>query len=192
MALQGFDRKQADIQGRPVAALLGRPAIEAAEQEQRMSTADIDAILGRVPSGIYILTAGTGERATGMLTSWVMQAGFEPPMVTVAIKQGRYLADWLTAGEPFVLNVVGAQQTSLFKHFGKGFEPDEPAFEGLAVQACPRGVPILEDSVGHLECEPSGHLDSGDHRVLLARVVRGRFQEGRQPYVHIRKSGASY
>jgi flavin reductase (DIM6/NTAB) family NADH-FMN oxidoreductase RutF len=150
------------------------------------------AILGRIPSGIFILTAGTGERATGLLTSWVMQAGFEPPMVSVAVKQGRYLADWLSTGEPFVLNMVDQQQTSLFKHFGKGFEPGERAFEGLAISACPRGVPILDESVGHLECEPAGHLDSGDHRIFLARVARGHLQEGRQPYVHIRKSGASY
>ena len=157
-----------------------------------MKSADIDAILGRIPSGIYILAAGTGERATGMLASWVIQAGFEPPMVTVAVKQGRNLVEWLTQGEPFVLNVVGQQQTSLFKHFGKGFEPGEPAFEGLAVHACPRGILILDESVGHLECEPAGHLDSGDHRIFLARVVRGRLHEGGQPYIHIRKSGANY
>ena len=66
---------------------------------------------------------GQGDRATGMLASWVMQAGFEPPMVTVAVRQGRYVADWLAAGEPFVLNVVGDEQKHWLKHFGKGFEP---------------------------------------------------------------------
>ena len=50
-------------------------------------TKSLDPVLGRVPSGIFILTVGTGDRATGMLASWVMQAGFEPPMVTVAVKQ---------------------------------------------------------------------------------------------------------
>jgi len=145
-----------------------------------------------VTSGIYILTAGTGDRATGMLTSWVMQAGFEPPMVTVAVKQGRYITEWLAAGEPFVLNVVGESQTSLFSHFGKGFEPEEPAFDGLAVHTCPRGVPILDEAVGHLECEPAEHLDSGDHRIFLARVVRGSFLDDKKPYIHIRKSGANY
>ena len=73
-------------------------------------------VLGRVPSGIFILTIGTGPRATGMLSSWVMQAGFEPPMVSVAVKQGRYVCDWITAGEPFVLNLVGESQQKLMKH----------------------------------------------------------------------------
>lgn len=88
-----------------------------------MSKLDFDPVLGRISSGIYILTAGTGKRATGMLASWVMQAGFEPPMVSVAVKSGRYLAEWLTAGEPFVLNVVAEKQFDLLKHFGSSFEP---------------------------------------------------------------------
>jgi len=152
-----------------------------------------DAVLGRVPSGIYILTIGAGQRATGMLASWVMQAGFAPPMVSVAVKHGRYVGDWITAGQPFVLNLVGESQTALMKHFSHGFEPDEPAFEGLATTHCPRGVPILGDALGHLECEPVRHVDSGDHRVFLANVVRGRLNDAAgRPMVHIRTSGANY
>jgi flavin reductase (DIM6/NTAB) family NADH-FMN oxidoreductase RutF len=152
-----------------------------------------DPVLGRVPSGIYILTIGTGARATGMLASWVMQAGFEPPMVSVAVKLGRYVCDWLSEGQPFVLNVVGEGQKDFLKHFGKGFEPGAPAFEGLAVSTCPRGVPILNDALGHLECEPAGHVDSGDHRIFLAKVARGRLANAEEkPMVHIRKSGMNY
>ena len=153
---------------------------------------DLNSALGRVASGIYILTAGTGERATGMLASWVMQAGFEPPMVTVAVRQGRYVGDWIAAGEPFVLNIVGENQKSLLGHFGKGFEPNEPAFEGVAVQPCGRGIPVISECLGHLECEPTSHVDSGDHRIFLAKVVRGALPGEGQPMVHVRKSGANY
>ena len=153
---------------------------------------DLHAILGRVPSGIFILTVGDGDAATGMLASWVMQAGFEPPMVTVAVRHGRYVADWLTQGQPFVLNVVGAEQKHLLKHFGKGFEPGEPAFSGLAVRPAANGVPALIDAIGHLECEVAGYLDSGDHRVFLARVTAGALRTDAEPMVHIRKSGAHY
>src|SRR6187399_3355512 len=102
-----------------------------------------DPAIGHIPSGIFILSVGTGARATGMLASWVMQAAFEPPMVSVAVKLGRYVCDWLSAGEPFVLNVVGESQKQFLKHFGKGFEPGVPAFEGLEITHCARGVPIL-------------------------------------------------
>jgi flavin reductase (DIM6/NTAB) family NADH-FMN oxidoreductase RutF len=152
-----------------------------------------DPVLGRVPSGLYVLTVGSGRRATGMLASWVMQAGFEPAMVSVAIKHGRYVGDWISSGQPFVLNPLGDEQVSLMKHFSNGFAPDEPAFEGLSISHCPRGVPILTAAIGHMECEPAGHVDSGDHRVFLAKVVRGKLHDAAaKPMVHIRKSGANY
>lgn len=152
-----------------------------------------DPVLGRVPSGIYILTVGTGKKATGMLVSWVMQAGFEPPMVSVAVKQGRYVGDWIAAGQPFVLNLLGEKNSALMKHFSDGFEPDAAAFEGLAIAHCPRGVPILTHAIGHMECEPVRHVDSGDHRVFLANVVRGKLlDDAAQPMVHVRKSGTNY
>ena len=158
-----------------------------------MSKKAFDAVLGRVPSGIFILTVGSGTRATGMLSSWVMQAGFEPPMVSVAVKFGRYVCDWITDGQPFVLNLVGQSQTRLMKHFSKGFEPGVPAFGGLAITHCPRGVPILTDALGHLECEPLRHIDSGDHRIFLAKVVRGKLRSpDAKPMVHVRASGAKY
>ena len=156
-------------------------------------TKSFDPVLGRVPSGIFILTIGTGTRATGMLVSWVMQAGFEPPMVSMAVKLGRYVCDWIGEGQPFVLNLIADSQTNLLKHFGKGFEPGAPAFEGLPVSHCARGVPVLNDAVGYLECEPVRHVDSGDHRIFLANVVRGKLlQAEAKPMVHLRKGGANY
>jgi flavin reductase (DIM6/NTAB) family NADH-FMN oxidoreductase RutF len=150
-------------------------------------------VLGRVPSGIFVLTVGTGERSTGMLASWVMQAGFDPPMVSVAVKQGRYVGDWITAGQPFVLNLLGENSSNLMKHFSAGFEPGTPAFDGLAITHCARGVPIIKDALGHLECEPAGHVDSGDHRVFLAKIARGKLNDATvRPMVHVRKSGANY
>ncbi|HJQ81496.1 MAG TPA: flavin reductase family protein [Lacipirellulaceae bacterium] len=152
-----------------------------------------DPVLGRIPSGIFVLTAGTGPRATGMLSSWVMQAGFDPPMVSVTVKLGRPICDWLSESQPFVLNVLGQSQTNLMKHFSKGFEPGEPAFEELDITHCARGVPILKAAMGHLECEPVRHVDSGDHRVFLAKVVRGKLHDAdAKPRIHIRKTGTAY
>lgn len=149
-------------------------------------------VLGRVPSGIFILTAGKGDQATGMLASWVMQAGFKPPMVTVAVNKDRYVGEWLGQGDPFVLNVVSESQKGLLAHFGQGFAPEEPAFEGLEITEGDNGVTRLIDSLGHLECEPVSHLDSGDHRIFLAKITAGKLHTEEDPMVHIRKSGAHY
>jgi flavin reductase (DIM6/NTAB) family NADH-FMN oxidoreductase RutF len=152
----------------------------------------IGPILGRLPSGVFILTARDGTDETGMLASWVMQAGFKPPMLTAAVQSGRYLSDWLTAGRPFVLNQIAAGQKALLRHFARGFAPGEPAFVGLEFERTAGGVPVLAGTVGYLECLPKGHIDSGDHRVFLAQIVDGRLSEDIEPMVHVRKSGTHY
>lgn len=151
-----------------------------------------DAVLGRIPSGVFILTASAGDRSTGMLASWVQQAGFEPPMVTVAVKLGRYVCDWLSDRRSFVLNMVKESDKALLRHFAKGFEPEAPAFEGLSIELSARGNPVLASALGHLECEPLIHVDSGDHRIFLAQVVSGALAGEESPMVHIRKTGKHY
>jgi flavin reductase (DIM6/NTAB) family NADH-FMN oxidoreductase RutF len=157
-----------------------------------VTQSDIAAVLGRIPSGIFILTVRHNGLETGMLSSWVMQAGFEPPMVTVAVNRSRYIGEWLDAGAPFVLNVVAEGQKSLLKHFGHGFEPGWPAFEGIEIVRSPRDVPVLTESLGYLECTPVTHVDSSDHRIYLARVEHGALLHDQPPMTHVRKSGLHY
>ena len=157
-----------------------------------MSDSPIAPILGRIPSGVFILTALHDTDETGMLTSWVQQAGFDPPMISVALRLDRFVAEWLTNEAPFVLNVIRADQIHLLKHFGKGFEPGQDAFAGLVVERDPRGVAVLADSLGHLECEVTTYADSGDHRIFLAQIVGGRFSGAGEPLIHIRKNGTHY
>jgi flavin reductase (DIM6/NTAB) family NADH-FMN oxidoreductase RutF len=152
----------------------------------------VASVLGRIPSGVYVLTVRSGDQETGMLASWVMQAGFEPPMISVAVRKGRYVADWLRAGLPFVLNLVPEGQAKTLQHFGRGFAPGEPAFEGIAVVRTPRGLAVLEEALGHLECEPGGCIDSADHHIFLARVTGGRLAREDRPMVHVRKNGLKY
>ncbi len=149
-------------------------------------------VLGRIPSGVFVLTARSGADETGMLASWVQQAGFEPPMVSVAVKLGRYVGDWLEQGGEFVLNLL-PEKSPLMKHFGRGFEPGEPAFTGIGTDRPSESAPpVLTDALGYLLCRGSKAIDSGDHRIYLAEVIGGAALRDDRPAVHIRKSGLHY
>jgi flavin reductase (DIM6/NTAB) family NADH-FMN oxidoreductase RutF len=150
------------------------------------------AALGRVPSGLFILTARRGTAESGLLTSWVQQCAFEPPHVSVAVRRGRPLLDWLTDGSLFTLNILDHSQTDMVAHFGRGFELDEPAFEGLDVERPGSGAPVLQEALAYLECRITGRCQTADHELLLAQVVGGRVLGEGPPMVHIRKSGAHY
>ncbi len=147
--------------------------------------------LGAIPSGCFILTARDAGRSTGMLASWIQQASFEPPTVTVAVKRGRPIEALIEASGHFVLNHVAENPTAMFKHFGKGFAPDEPAFAGLTTRDAPAGV-VIEECLAHLACRVIGRADAGDHRVYVGQVIEGATHADGKPYVHLRNNGFKY
>jgi flavin reductase (DIM6/NTAB) family NADH-FMN oxidoreductase RutF len=152
----------------------------------------LSAALGRIPSGMFILTARLGDAETGMLVSWVQQCSFDPLQISVALKQGRGVNDWLSVAAPFVVNILDASQTDMVAHFGKGFNLDEPAFVGLEIERVEGLPPILSEALGYLECRVVQRHPVGDHELLIAQVVGGKMLNEGQPMVHVRKSGLHY
>lgn len=154
-------------------------------------------MLGRIPSGIFVLTVGDDSgRETGMLASWVQQASFDPPQVTVVVKRERYVNQWLQKRPVAILNLLGESAKNLLGHFGRGFKEDEPAFQSLEFTRGPAtALPALSDALGYLECRIAGMMESGDHVVYLLEIIGagvGETLHEESPMVHVRKSGLSY
>ena len=149
--------------------------------------------LEMVPSGCFILTAGQGEEASGILASWVQQAGFDPPAVTVAVKHGRDIGRVIEKSGHFVINTLGEEQVNspLFKRFVKGSEMGKTAFEGLQIEQWPNGV-VIKDCLTHLGCELTGKMNAGDHTVFVGAVVAGDVHREGEPAVRLRSSGMNY
>jgi len=150
------------------------------------------AAVGRVPSGIYVLTIQHEQYETGMLASFVQQCSFQPLQVSVAIKREREISRWLTEGAAFTLNVLEAGQTDMVVQFGKGFSLDQPAFAGIEVERPEGGAPVLTEALAYLQCRVVSRFPAGDHDLLVAKVVGGKVLDEGQPMVHVRKSGLHY
>jgi flavin reductase (DIM6/NTAB) family NADH-FMN oxidoreductase RutF len=150
------------------------------------------AALGRIPSGLFVLTARREEAETGMLTSWVQQCSFHPPLVSVVIRRDRPITQWLEPGFEFTLNILDHTQTDMVAHFGRGFDLDEAAFDELDIERLSRGGPILQEGLAYLVCRIIDRLAAGDHDLFVAQVIGGKILSDGQPMVHIRKSGSHY
>ena len=150
------------------------------------------AALGRVSSGLYVVTVKREQIETGMLVSWVQQCSFEPPALTVAVKRGREVLDWLIPEAVFTVNILDRDQTDMIAHFGRAYKPGEPAFTGLAVSRPDGAPPVLDEALGYLVCRVICRHPAGDHDLVIAEVVSGKLLGDSQPMVHVRKTGAHY
>lgn len=150
------------------------------------------AALGRIPSGLFILTFRHGKHETAMLASWVQQCSFEPLQVVIAMNEKRYVLEWIKDGSPITVNIVGEGQKDLLSHFGKGFEPGQPAFEGIDIERHGDGAPCLKAAHAVLDCRVTSQHRAGDHVLLVAKVIAGKQLTDGRPGVHIRRNGTHY
>jgi len=148
--------------------------------------------LGRIVSGVGILTTQQGQDQGAMLASWFQQCSFEPPMVTVAMKKGRSAESVLKASEKFVLNLLHTGQKDMLSHFGKGFQPGENPFEGVETETHQTGIPVLKNCLCFLECQVRHQYDAGDHQIFVGEVIDAGMEEEGQPMVHVRRNGFNY
>lgn len=156
-------------------------------------TEGIGKALGRIPSGLFVLTARFEDRATGMLASWVQQAAFEPPMVSVAVGKGRPIMPLISNSHEFGLCQIPKGDKVLMRKFASRLDPNEDPFLGFEmVDDTVNTSPILAGGLGYLECDLVCHMDfEGDHDIFIGKVKAGGYFEG-DPHVHVRESGFSY
>lgn len=157
-----------------------------------MPAPEFAAALGRVPSGIFVLTCRRGADEAALLASWVQQCSFDPPMLSVAVRRGRDVAGWLAAGAPFAINILGEGQKELLSHFGKGQSLDQLPDAGSRVERSEGRAAVLTEALAVLHCEPAGSCDAGDHHLIVGRIICGSLRADERPMIHVRKSGLNY
>jgi flavorubredoxin/flavin reductase (DIM6/NTAB) family NADH-FMN oxidoreductase RutF len=163
------------------------------KQRKSLDT-DLDKAIGRISSGLYIITTKKGDRSGAMVASWVTQASFDPPGFTVAVAKDRAIESLLQVGDQFILNILeeGNYQT-LMKHFLKRFGPGEDRFAGVNTRTANNGSPILADALAYLECEVVSRMECADHWIVYNKVADGRVSKPDSlTAVHHRKVGNYY
>ena len=193
---QGGDYQRCEESGTDLGQILTRKkSIEAL----RSIDANLDKALGRLTGGLYIVTASQGEgdarRSGAMVASWVAQASFRPPGLSVAVAKDRAIEALMQVGDRFVINVLRQDRYKpLMQHFLKRFPPGADRFEGVNVlHGAAEGGPVLTDALAYLSCRVEQRMEGPDHWIIYALVEQGNVADidGRTA-VHHRKTGNHY
>lgn len=163
-------------------------------KQMKSLDSDLDRALGRISSGLYLITVQKGELSGAMLASWVTQASLEPMGVAIAVAKDRAIESLMHPGDCFVLNVLEeGNYQELMKHFLKRFAPGADRFAGIKTYQSNNGSPILADALAYLECEVNSRTECSDHWIIYSLVQGGRAAKIQGlTAVHHRKVGNHY
>lgn len=154
----------------------------------------IAAAIGRIPSGLFILTAVHETKRTGALVSWVQQVGFKPPTISVAVGQDRPVMGLIEGSRRFALCQVPQEDKVLLRKFAAGVPEGEDPFADMPlVETSDFAVPVLADSLSYMTCELAAHVVvQTDHDLIIGTVVAGALNGDGEPFVHLRENGLKY
>ncbi len=160
---------------------------------------NLDKALGRLSGGLYVVTASQGEgttfRRSAMVASWVSQASFNPPGITVAVAKDRAIESYMQVGQGFVVNILREDNyQKMFRHFLKRFAPGADRFADVdVISNIANGGPVLSDSLAFLDCKVSSRLETPDHWIIYGIVDNGSVSDlSCKTAVHHRKVANHY
>ncbi|MDO8613156.1 MAG: flavin reductase family protein [Dehalococcoidia bacterium] len=154
-----------------------------------MSEEEVKRVMDEMPYGLYIVGSRMDGEVNAMMADWVMQVSFNPRLVAVSFENdARTLAN-VRQSKVFTVNLLPLESMELAARFAqpyygskvKGRSEEEAAkvhhkLEGTPYQRTERGCPVLDDAMAWLECEAEQFLPTGDHTLVIARVLDGRVE----------------
>ncbi len=168
-------------------------------QSMKQIDSNLDKALGRLSGGLYVVTAcaGKGEtyRQSAMVASWVSQASFSPPGITVAVAKDRAIESFMQVDNTFVINILREDNyQKMFRHFLKRFAPGADRFADVEIiNNLAVGGPVLTDSLAYLDCKVKSRLETPDHWIIYGLVEKGNVSDlSCKTAVHHRKVANHY
>lgn len=140
-------------------------------------------VLSNFAAGVTIVTTVDGERQPhGLTATSFTSVSLEPPLVLVCIdKQAETYPHFAPAGV-FAVNFLAADQREVSQHFAKH---GGDKFRDLAWRPGVLGTPILEGSIGHVECRIRQGYEGGDHTIYVGEIEAAEAYDG-APLLHFR------
>ena len=137
-------------------------------------------MLRKIPHGLYICGVRDAEEMNGFTASWVMQASFQPPLIVNCVRADSGSHEMIKKTGIFSLSILEASQKDLAAQFFKPKRRVGNKFEDIEFyEGDETGCPIIQDSLGYVECKVVGSVEHGDHTVYVGEVIgAGIHREG--------------
>lgn len=125
-------------------------------------------VLGHYPTGVVVVTAIDATGApVGMTIGSFSSVSLDPPLIAYLPMRSSRTFERIRGAETFCVNILAGDQEDLCRRFASG--PRD--FATVAWTRSPGGAPVLEGTVGWIECTTHDVSDAGDHYLVLGRVT---------------------
>lgn len=137
--------------------------------------------LGQFATGVTVVTTQTPQgMPLGLTVNSFSTLSLEPPLVLWSLRLSSTLLPHFEAQGRFAVNVLAAGQSPLSQRFASSVQMDKFALTPHDINE--EGFVLLHGASAWFECQTVSAQEFGDHRLLIAKVMRFS-QSGHLPLV---------
>jgi flavorubredoxin/flavin reductase (DIM6/NTAB) family NADH-FMN oxidoreductase RutF len=155
-----------------IAADFPAPARAANNRQTVPNTVDPNTMF-KLSYGLFVLTAGDGNKDNGCIINTVMQVTVTPIKITIAVNKANYTHDMILKTGKFNVSVLSEKAPfQVFQQFGFKSGKDTDKFAGSTeVLRTANGVRYLSEwTNGVISGEVKETIDCGTHTLFIAEV----------------------
>jgi flavin reductase (DIM6/NTAB) family NADH-FMN oxidoreductase RutF len=147
--------------------------------------------LEQISYGLYVVGSKRDDEVDGMTANWLTQVSFDPRMVALAVESASHTMENIRGSKVFSVNLVAEADTNLIEQFVQPQERVGNKLGGVPFRTAETGAPILDQAVAWFECEVDEMVMTGDHTLVIGRVLGGGQNTDADPLT-LRAMGWSY
>jgi flavin reductase (DIM6/NTAB) family NADH-FMN oxidoreductase RutF len=134
-------------------------------------------VMGLFATGVTVLTTRDDDgRPYGLTANAVTSLSLTPPLLLICIDKKAETHPHFLTSRCFVVNILSEDQEELSGRFAKS---GGEKFGPLPFSTNQDGVPVLENTLAHLECRIIETHEGGDHVIHIGEVQHAEVRGGR-------------
>ncbi|MEU4098197.1 flavin reductase family protein [Streptomyces sp. NPDC026673] len=138
------------------------------------------ATMGRLATGVSVITTRTGSTPIGMTASAVSALSLDPLQLLVCVGNHLFTRTAIAEHGRFAVNVLGEEGEHLARSFAA---PVPDRFAGVDIDE-DHGVPVLRDAIATVVCDVSEALPGGDHTIFVGDARHFTHKTAGRPLVY--------
>lgn len=153
------------------------------EHEWRFPEEEVGEIINacwKVTYGLYVVSSIDGEKMNGQVCNTLFQITSDPPRIAIGINHRNLTHEFIEKSGVFAASILGLNDQRLVRRFGYRSGREFDKFKGVPVIRKRTGCPIIESTIGFLECSVLADktVDAGTHSIFIGEIVGGaRFRD---------------
>lgn len=139
-------------------------------------------------TGVSVVAAEVDDLLYGITVTSFASVSLEPPLVLVCLASDGSLPAMVKRSGGFTVSLLARDQEQQANHFARsGREPELRLQDGQPGMWTRAGRPVVQGSIAWLCCDLHDAVVSGDHTIIVGRVIEAVSDGTREPLIYCRR-----